>query len=720
MTNQLLLRSWLIVTTLWFLILFIVWGCSIPDIQAAVDSMSWVKEKPEAIHLLNDFRAIGIVISYWTIPVLGACSLGLFCGLTMSWITHKAVQLRQDSVNKMSDSWRSIHISKGYLPKPNWASVPAKHVNLSYQGDLNRQMRLLKPPYSILFNDILGYIAQHPDAFVGEGHTEDLLEHSLNVLRTAMNPQPLKEYDPLLPIAAIAHDIGKTISWTRNKNGAWTRAPGKKGNHDTQGGLLVAGMPSFSDISHDEQKVLLACLKYAHKKSKTPILEPSLAPRLRELQMALTSADQYATRSEKSARIESIEQDGSDEQIFIEAFYASLSSLTFQTPTTQRGARASGWRQGNKVYLLEHGMRDAVAQNLPLDIAAAYGKSKRTRGSFSGITLKLFQVLEENGILVKETSRAVLDEHGKVVSEKIVKCASNQLPLWTVRCGKLDFNGVFIVDIPKTQLYRLPDDAPFDVIVTGQMLAPERKRSLKNPHPPKAKENALVNEAVNPDSKAISPSEALTVSTPQTTSAISDINQPDNTTDIVNAPKRKVSQENTKAKRRPKTADPKGHQKQNTASKEIKPLDDAVTKLSSDDRAAFEKEMKKYSRQGIAVDSKKILDFIASQKSGQRPIKSDDQNTSKSAYFDQLNESERKRFRELSNERVQQQLPIVREDIAREILMAREESIAPQTPTKQITEEQKLSSLIGRSKRLSNKLASDAQEQMKLFGEDTD
>lgn len=85
---------------------------------------------------------------------------------------------------------------------------------------------------------ILFFIWSNDDAFVGDGHGVSLWEHTLDVLDRS-RPHV---FDPLIPIAAAAHDAGKILAWERHpKSGEWKRV----GYHDDCGMLLVSSLDSF-------------------------------------------------------------------------------------------------------------------------------------------------------------------------------------------------------------------------------------------------------------------------------------------------------------------------------------------------------------------------------------------------------------------------------------------------------------------------------------------
>lgn len=116
--------------------------------------------------------------------------------------------------------------------------------------------------------------------------------------------------DPLLPLAAFLHDIGKVPCYTLNKDGSVTektttaftfvgsvldRDKGriKKIDHDTEGAKLIRQLPELANLPHDDAKALLVALGYYHKINEIP-LSAWITDRARSLVELLYLADNKA------------------------------------------------------------------------------------------------------------------------------------------------------------------------------------------------------------------------------------------------------------------------------------------------------------------------------------------------------------------------------------------------------------------------------------------
>ena len=126
-----------------------------------------------------------------------------------------------------------------------------------------------------------------------------LLEHSWSVVRTLLSLQewptyrgivnseghvavPLRDAssngytfdrdDPMVPLCAFTHDIGKSIGWLQH----WMASqkgralPLSYDDHDTKGKMLLRVLPSWRALGWDEYQRALICIGYYHHPQEAP------------------------------------------------------------------------------------------------------------------------------------------------------------------------------------------------------------------------------------------------------------------------------------------------------------------------------------------------------------------------------------------------------------------------------------------------------------------
>lgn len=94
-------------------------------------------------------------------------------------------------------------------------------------------------------------------------------------------------HDPLLPLAALAHDIGKAICYSKDKASHWFE---KYPDHDTVGARLVRMLPESEKLDPAELMRLLLAVGYYHKISRIPAT-PRIDDRARSLVELLYRVD---------------------------------------------------------------------------------------------------------------------------------------------------------------------------------------------------------------------------------------------------------------------------------------------------------------------------------------------------------------------------------------------------------------------------------------------
>lgn len=419
---------------------------------------------------MNAIHGIGYVLLLWTFPVLLATGLSVGLGSSIASVTRARRNQAEQRRLVPDDSWRGLEISLGTLPTPVWLPE-VEPVKLKFSKSTQKKLKALEERHHKLFSDIIGYLHGNPDAFVGDGHKGTLLEHTLRVVEQTLDDAD-DEIDPLLPIAAAAHDIGKTISHYKSKSGEWVRHRGIKGNHDTQGGLLLSTMPSFPLMDEEEKTILIFLTKYAHKPHLAPYPTDDIRDRMLRLFAGFRGADKTVTASEKAEVIEDRKTNKTFDESILEAFFETITTYRFQEPNLPKNRRAIGWRKGDQLILIEIEFREKFATVLPADILSAWGGVSRRDNTVADLTKNLLAWFDEKGWLVKEID--VYKTADDAEPFKHEKCPEGHLPIWSLFSGQKSFKGVWAVNIPEEYRNKLPNETQFDLKYYGYMKPPKK------------------------------------------------------------------------------------------------------------------------------------------------------------------------------------------------------------------------------------------------------
>lgn len=441
-------KAWLTVLGLWWLGTFFAWGLSNKNVGAAERALhtlwSALPAPPATVTALNAWRVLVEVMGAWTLPMFGLGAIAVVIGAggvggVLYW-RHFSAHGRHSA----GDAFGALTVNIGGLPKPTWTPRGENAEPVRLRGEYAARIQALPAMHEALLYALVRYLSQHPEAYVGPGHQGTLLDHSLNVLVRALDDST--DQDPLLLIGALAHDAGKTLAWKKTETGEWKRV----GEHDTLSARLVSAFPEFRELPVVEQRTLLLALAYGHKSSRAPRADGVDPNRLQFLMDGIHAADRTATREEKKATLQKVDM----QAVMLKGFQAALARLEFQRPGIKKGVRASGWRHGSRVFLLEPGFREALIGVLPEDVVAALGGDYRPKGGMAHITTSLLAALRTAGWLV--------EEHDGM---KAVPA------LWRMKSGEKEFAGVIAVDLPAEMLTVLPKNTPFPVALTAPLFA---------------------------------------------------------------------------------------------------------------------------------------------------------------------------------------------------------------------------------------------------------
>lgn len=465
--RKLLLKSFITVVLFWWTVAFLFFSVSDPETNLQV--LHRLQHLAPFLHLklpahasaLDALRLQLVALKYWTVPVLGLTALlgGLGVGLAALY-TQFRIRERRLREKPSNQHWRDLGITLGELPLP--AILPSENAVLdgtpTEEGGeepsseespaLLRRLALLPAVHRELIDQIIGVLAAHPDAYVGPGHKTTLLEHSLNVLETSLSREE-SETEPLLPVAAIAHDMGKITSFQRQKDGSWKRV----GWHDKESARILATLEAWWRLPDLERKSLSLALRYDHSSGDIPFIGGGVRERALALQNLLETSDRAATAEEKKVVLEDLPLP----DIVFEAFLKALPTFPLHVAgfAPAKNVKAAGWKKGGVLYLLEHQCRDRVLQTMDPDINAALGGLYRAQHTVAPFTQALLHALEARALLIRE--------HGG----QTVKVDE---AMWTIQSGTKEFKSVMMIRITDEMKLKLPDtDTTYDITVTGSL-----------------------------------------------------------------------------------------------------------------------------------------------------------------------------------------------------------------------------------------------------------
>lgn len=399
------------------------------------------------------------LIQVWTGPVLALWMLfvlfGMFCGLAISWKKGWEYQWRA----KADDPFRGLKITVGTLPLP----IIPERVDTDVELTSVKFTRAEKD----LLNAIMGTLGARKDAYCGDGHGVGVYEHSVNVIREALENE---DVDANLVLTAAAHDLGKLTSFRKRSNGEWESIR----LHSNESARILAGMPEWWELEPLQREAIRLAVKFDHAPEKLPHLRHPLGATdlARELIFRLRKVDGEATRQEKEVIKEKM---GDLPTMAVQAFVDALPQMAFHTRGTPKGSTTCGLKKGNRLYIFEPFMREFVMGRMTPDEAAALGGDYRKQGQAAEFTHHLLKGLyQEKWLVTREECRETENSDPRMVEMQWYSA------FWDIKSGKADKNGVIIVDLPEDVVGRLPKgDSWYDIrILRGRKT--DVRRAIKN------------------------------------------------------------------------------------------------------------------------------------------------------------------------------------------------------------------------------------------------
>ena len=334
---------------------------------------------------------------------------------------------------RTGSSWKTLKVSMSDFPEPLLWDGERVEVNLKKGG--------YKGHYHDLLCELMSYAKENEDHFVGEGHGDvGLLEHTINVMNRAAEK---KDAHKLLVLAAAAHDLGKTKTFTKTDKGEWVRV---KLTHDVESAKIIRSMPAWDTLPEPDRRALYLAVKYEHHPDRMPtrVIETpesvlksalKLMDQLREID-GLASADEadghvenHALKIEKAV-LDAVREFVSDQSM---GMVDSADHLT-------------AFSDGENIFILEHALREHLNRVLGKDISVPMGLQYKSPNKVSNGTMRVAEILYGQKILLMEARVRSGDKY-KIRLD---------WPLWDIQVGGSEFKAVIGLVISKLGDVRLP------------------------------------------------------------------------------------------------------------------------------------------------------------------------------------------------------------------------------------------------------------------------
>lgn len=446
-----LLKSFIVVVVFWFLATSLWWSLQQPsEIQKNLEQLqqflnlftTYTVDVPEHATILNSLFSQLKIFKYWSIPVLCLTALSFFIGVGfVALLTKKKIDTRAYREQGGKQNFRGVTVTVGDLPMPY---SPHKQ-EISLEGD--ERFAKLNHLEKVLIEDIMGVISAEPDAFPGEGITTPLVDHCLNLLDESLNHP---KYPGLTSVVVLGRELGKLTAYAKAENGTWKLS--KK--YERECGKLIMALESWNNLPFVDKSAVLMAILFHENPNQIPIVDGNaqIYSLARELIKVSESTQTPVVQEEKRKTLEKTDLP----DVIFEAFLKSLPSLSFQSRGLPKGVAAVAWKFGNRLYIIEIKLRETIMSKLPPEIKGALtSKTKEGNGKVDQFTVELLKALRMNNWLITAV------DNMKV---------ADKAALWKIKAGKLDFNGVIIVEVPEQYMSQLPtDDSMYEVIVTGPL-----------------------------------------------------------------------------------------------------------------------------------------------------------------------------------------------------------------------------------------------------------
>lgn len=392
MVKNPLIKSVIVVTTTWWMILTVVAKEPITALSRMVLAFS---------------------------GAIGGATLGFGAVFVLLFLGRRAAISNIKGTNN-----RGLSISMGTLPvgigPPARAEGAVLEVDDTRLSQWYQEAKTKYPSHARLFEACLQVYARNydlPASPVRGGHGGvALFNHALHVSEVALElretwshdgerikkedlriPLTDPEYtfdcnDPLIPVLALAHDIGKIE--------CYSEVDGKikefRQDHDMVSGLMLARTPETWRLDPEDRTDLLLAVSHYHHPSYLPT---HASDRVRAMVSLLIAADVKASTIEGIPDIAKAWKELAEQPTERELIWEVFTDL-IAAPGSINGQDLDnriGYKNGSFLYLFEDKTRHAIAKAMGNERAAE--KSSRMKDGRYKISDLLMQVLEDKDIL---------------------------------------------------------------------------------------------------------------------------------------------------------------------------------------------------------------------------------------------------------------------------------------------------------------------------------
>lgn len=440
------------------------------------------------LEVIRNWAYIGYSMRLWVLGAIGGV------GAAAWYIWYQRAKIEDTLKGTKSGG---MVCTLGAVPRP--ASAPERVANEKKRLPVTRpivaawlaQAKEEHPDHAALFLAIWDIYSQHrewPASHRMGGHANRRLwEHCLAVTETALTDAPFWKFegvflqqsgrkpkliiapsranfefdasDPLIPVLALAHDIGKLECYKMNADGSVrttesgsTRDHDDVGiSHDALGARILARLPEFWKLPPSDRRILSLVIAHYHHPSHFPVDRNGLS-----LDDRMTSLLEYLIRADKKT---GMQESGLTEKDVANAFTEDESKElydTFVEIVTEHGringihgnAKLDkdfmiGSKHGDLIVVKERPLRTLLHAKMGLHLGDGDERYRLTRN--------LLHILTEKGLLYTKHNGSDF---------------AHYFPMWQVSLRRTK-DGGHICDWGPVLIFRpLPTTRELDILVT--------------------------------------------------------------------------------------------------------------------------------------------------------------------------------------------------------------------------------------------------------------
>lgn len=282
-------------------------------------------------------------------------------------------------------------------------------------------------PLKRLYLAIYEMLKAHPDvpASIGGHHADaPLFQHSLTVAEKMQAYYKERgRYEPLAPIAGLAHDLDKLLAYKRSGD-KWVKNVSAT-HHNKYAAYIVITQPEWRELPEDDRNTLVLALRYYHDPENLPI---GASNRTEALILALRMCDGYAIREEKKSGVQTLNDD--QLEAIEKALLDTISELNINGYLSKNG-HAGGWTTPALEYVITpmSTVLELLGKHLPAELNRKLQLDHETR-TFKHPAAKLIsERLNKLGMLMTT-----------------YKTLSSEMGLYDCRIGTARFTSVLMLN----------------------------------------------------------------------------------------------------------------------------------------------------------------------------------------------------------------------------------------------------------------------------------